>query len=152
MGRAAKNLKRTMFLIIILTVLFGKTLITWAAAGEITEKSGRSRGFHRSAVVTASDDNMVRELVDQAKEILTDIWENVGKEDAQEESEQIFIDQQLKARIFVVVVLVAVGFLFVSLFISFLRAPWKEKLRRIFTLVLAVAILVGLVVIGLRLT
>lgn len=51
-----------------------------------------------------------------------------------------------------VVVAVAVVLLLLFLIISFLRSSWKEKLHTIVVLIAAIAILVGLVLLGLHLS
>lgn len=80
-------------------------------------------------------------LWDKAKGIFLDIWENAGKDD----DIQGLISQQLQARIFIVIMLVAVGLLFMYLLVTFIRAPWKEKVRRLATLVIAVGVVAAIV-------
>lgn len=130
------------------------TVVPADAEGPAAAEAARLAGGMKARIeILREESGEESSLWEKIKGILLDIWENAGKEEAEEESEEdrIFIDQQLKTRIFLVVMVVAVALLFLFLVISFLRSSWKEKLHSIVVLILAIAIVVGLVLLGLQL-
>lgn len=136
------------------TVVPADAEVSADAEGPAAAEAARLAGGMKARIeILREESGEESSLWEKIKGILLDIWENAGKEEAEEESEEdrIFIDQQLKTRIFLVVMVVAVALLFLFLVISFLRSSWKEKLHSIVVLILAIAIVVGLVLLGLQL-
>lgn len=80
--------------------------------------------------------SVLQNLYGKIKEVLLMIWNGAGEEGN-------------GTQIFLAVVAFAVCALFIYLLISFIRAPWKEKIHRL--LVLAIAVIIFVVVIWIML-
>lgn len=120
---------KKMVLFLLLTVLLLQVPVPCYAASESKTESG---------ITMDSVKEKAGDLVDKTKEIFLDIWTNIGVEESSEDD--IFVSQQVKSRIYFVIVIVAVVGVILWLIVDFIKMSWKQKGSCLVTLIKVVII------------